>query len=1360
MRTQNYALETIAAPTLGIFTPDRLNRAVRLSMAALCVLVLLASVSLPLAGQTVSFAGLQTTVGSGLSEPNVVAVDGAGDVFIGDTASNRVVEVPAYCTSSSCQITVVSGLNSPEGVAVDGAGDVFISDTHNNRVLEIPAGCTSSSCQAVIGSGFSGPAGLAVDGAGDLFVADFNNSRVVELPAGCTTGSCQTIVPATGLSGPAGVAVDGLGDIFIADYYNNLVVELPAGCTSSSCQTTVGSGLSGPASVALDSAGDVFIANRVSSLVTEVPAGCTTSSCQTTVGSGLNGPLGLAVAVDQAGNVFIADTNNNRVVEVQTNSVNFGTVNIGSSDSVTLTYNINSSITLASNPLALTQGAANLDFTATSASTCVGSQSAGNTCTITINFAPSAPGLRVGAVQLLSSTGSLLATTLISGQGTGPALAYVSPPAQTQIGSGFYGPFAAVDAAGNVYVADTDNFRVVEIPAGCTSSACQLTIGSGLAGPQAIALDGVANVFIADTGNNRVVEVPAGCTTSSCIITVATGLNSPEGVAVDAFGNVFIGDTHNNRMMEVPAGCTSSSCQVVFGSGLNGPSALALDGFDNLYVTDYNNNRVVEFPAGCTSSSCQTTVASGLGGPGGVAVDAAGDLFIGEFNSSLALEIPAGCTSSSCQSTVGSGLKNPVGVAVDGMGDIFIADTYNNRVVVVPRSLAPSLTFPSTVLGSASAPQTITVQNIGNAALTFSSFAASPNFNVDAGTTTCSASSPLAAGASCNVGATCVPTATGTLSGLLTLTDNALNGSPSTQKIALSCTGGGTAPSITSASGITFVVGVANSFAVTTTGSPAPGITETGSLPAGVTFVDNGNGTGTLAGNPAVGGTFPITFTATNSVGHATQSFTLAVSNGTGVNLGSYYNVYGIATAGTSPKSGGFDNDSYAYNSSLIGTSLSYQGVAFPLAAANTLDAISSQTVAVPAGSFTSLFLLGAAVNGAQTNQSIVVTYTDGTTSTLTQNFSDWCHQQGYTGETLVISPVNRISPNGSTQTITCNLYGYTFALTSGKTAATVKLPSNRNVVFLALGLGTVPSTPIVPYIQVNGGAWQNTNTVTVSAGSSVNLGPQPLTGGSWSWTGPKGYTSTSRQINNIPLNSGVNTYVAAYTNPGGGVSTMTFTITVTGWVEIGNNINSIACASDGTLVVANDINQSVWEYVSGTWTQLPGQMRHVAIVSKSSIWGVGTNGNVYYLNGNSWSQIGSNASYIAAGSDGTVLVVSSRDGSIWKYLSPNNWTQVSGGYASVISVVKNNDYFVVNNGIVYQYNGSGWAKVGSGAAYIRASSDGTVLATTNSGQIYQYVSPNNWSQISGSMLIADPVKANVFFGMGLDYNVYSYGTH
>jgi pimeloyl-ACP methyl ester carboxylesterase len=91
----------------------------------------------------------------------------------------------------------------------------------------------------------------------------------------------------------------------------------------------------------------------------------------------------------------------------------------------------------------------------------------------------------------------------------------------------------------------------------------------------------------------------------------------------------------------------------------------------------------------------------------------------------------------------------------------------------------------------------------------------------------------------------------------------------------------------------------------------------------------------------------------------------------------------------------------------------------------------------------------------------------------------------------------------------------------------------------------TVAPTTITPYIEVNNGAWQGTNSVTVAAGSTVNLGPQPGSGGSWSWAGPNGYEAGSRQINGIPLSVGSNSYVATYTNPAGVMSTETFTITV-----------------------------------------------------------------------------------------------------------------------------------------------------------------------------------------------------------------------
>ena len=102
---------------------------------ATCALLLLGAFSATAHAQSVTFAGAQTTLGSGLSLPTGVAVDGAGDVFIADSYNSRAVEVPA---GGGAQTTVGSGLNLPYGVAVDGAGDVFIADSGHNRVVEVP----------------------------------------------------------------------------------------------------------------------------------------------------------------------------------------------------------------------------------------------------------------------------------------------------------------------------------------------------------------------------------------------------------------------------------------------------------------------------------------------------------------------------------------------------------------------------------------------------------------------------------------------------------------------------------------------------------------------------------------------------------------------------------------------------------------------------------------------------------------------------------------------------------------------------------------------------------------------------------------------------------------------------------------------------------------------------------------------------------------------------------------------------------------------------------------------------------------------------------------------------------------------
>jgi photosystem II stability/assembly factor-like uncharacterized protein len=89
------------------------------------------------------------------------------------------------------------------------------------------------------------------------------------------------------------------------------------------------------------------------------------------------------------------------------------------------------------------------------------------------------------------------------------------------------------------------------------------------------------------------------------------------------------------------------------------------------------------------------------------------------------------------------------------------------------------------------------------------------------------------------------------------------------------------------------------------------------------------------------------------------------------------------------------------------------------------------------------------------------------------------------------------------------------------------------------------PST-ITPYVQIDGGSWQQTASASATAGGSVMFGPQPATGGSWSWSGPNGFTASTRQvfISNIQANQ-AGEYVATYTNDGGCQSAQSITVTV-----------------------------------------------------------------------------------------------------------------------------------------------------------------------------------------------------------------------
>ena len=117
------------------------------------------------------------------------------------------------------------------------------------------------------------------------------------------------------------------------------------------------------------------------------------------------------------------------------------------------------------------------------------------------------------------------------------------------------------------------------------------------------------------------------------------------------------------------------------------------------------------------------------------------------------------------------------------------------------------------------------------------------------------------------------------------------------------------------------------------------------------------------------------------------------------IDLSAASNVDAIANVGSAVLNGGMDTFGYAYAANLLGSSVSWSGISFTLGGAGIADAVHGGTIAVPVGHYSSVKLLGAAVQGNHVGQPFVVNYTDGTSDTFKQSMSDWSSPQNYTGE-------------------------------------------------------------------------------------------------------------------------------------------------------------------------------------------------------------------------------------------------------------------------------------------------------------------------------------------------------------------------
>lgn len=295
----------------------------------------------------------------------------------------------------------------------------------------------------------------------------------------------------------------------------------------------------------------------------------------------------------------------------------------------------------------------------------------------------------------------------------------------------------AVDASGNLYIADVYNHRVRKVDTGGTITTVVGNGGAGYSGdggpataaslywPVFVAIDAVGNLYITDSGTASIRKVDA----SGIITTIAgngipgysgdgglatsASFNWPFGVVVDASGNVYIADLWNHRIRRVD---TSGMVTTIAGNGVSGysgdgglatsasinaPYGIDIDDDGNIYIGDHYNGRIRKVD----TAGIITTVAGGgsggdggpataasLNGPEGVAVDESGNIFIADHYNGRIRKVdtagiittvagvgPWGYSGDGGPATLAN-LSGPSGIAVDAVGNIFIADSYNNRV--------------------------------------------------------------------------------------------------------------------------------------------------------------------------------------------------------------------------------------------------------------------------------------------------------------------------------------------------------------------------------------------------------------------------------------------------------------------------------------------------------------------------------------------------------------------------------------------------------------------------------------------------------------------------------------------------------
>jgi sugar lactone lactonase YvrE len=582
------------------------------------------------AGSTQGFAD-----GSGadakFNYPTSIAIDTYGNILVADRDNHCIRKITnghVYTLAGSIQgyaegTGSAARFNTPNGVISDIMGNVYVSDAANNRIRKITLGGTTTT---FVGNGTSGfangegntaqfsyPGGLTIDGQGNILVADAGNRRIRKItPQGTVStfagsgdyGSLDGFGDRATFSNPSGIVVDSHGMVYVADLESNRIRKISA--TGEIVATLAGwnpgyldanslaAKFDFPTGVAVDANRNVYVAdvrNHAIRKISQVEADVSTVAGGRLFadGEGLNARFSNVtdVVVSKNGNIYVPDAGNQRIRKITSNGI------------------------VTTLELRDTEG---------------NSASFGSAIGITLDDNENIYIAEDTRIRKISPNG--VVTTL-----AGSLVGFENGPGSQ---AKFYSPYGlAVDSDGNVYVGDRSNRRIRKItPAGIVSTFA----GSGIDGstdgnattarfgtPYGVALDAHGNLFVADPGNHRIRKITPGGVVSTLAgssqgYTDGTGGNAkfdrPVGIAIDRGGNVYVSERGNHLIRKItPSGEVTTLAGSIkgFAEGIgtiarfNEPWGLTIDGCDNLYIADYKNRLIRKIDLGSAPSTLTLT---------------------------------------------------------------------------------------------------------------------------------------------------------------------------------------------------------------------------------------------------------------------------------------------------------------------------------------------------------------------------------------------------------------------------------------------------------------------------------------------------------------------------------------------------------------------------------------------------------------------------------------------------------------------------------------------------------------------------------------------------------------------------------